>query len=273
VVVHSSTLAQQQAKAAATAHAQEAERVAAHIQQVTAQQYACAADAEAAIAVYEGRAPGHRGRRPRPWRSHTLGYRVEVFTQRTKRPRRGRPTKAEAPQLEQRYRVVVEVEAVERAADDHGWTVLATTVGREVCTAAEIFQASHNQQRPGEPGCRWLKNPAAITPVWREKPARMAAFAMLTVVGLLVYALLQRQVRLSLHDQQQHLPGNKGLTTTPTAAVILSLFSPVLLVQLMLDTTPVLHIYGVQPYHLLVCDAVGIDRGWYAAPSHQEKSV
>jgi hypothetical protein len=70
---------------------------------------------------------------------------------------------------------------------------------------------------------------------------------MLTVVGLLVYALIQRQVRLSLYDQQQSLPGNKGLTTTPTA-------------------------YGVQSYRLLVCDALGIDRGWYTAPSHQGNS-
>ena len=54
---------------------------------------------------------------------------------------------------------------------------------------------------------------------------------MLTVVGVLVYALIPRQVRLSVHDQQQSLPGNKGLTTTPTAAVILTLFSPVMLVQ------------------------------------------
>jgi len=60
---------------------------------------------------------------------------------------------------------------------------------------------------------------------------------MLTVGGLLVYALIQRQGRLSLHDQQQSLPGNKGLTTTPTASVILTLFSPVMLVQWRLDTT------------------------------------
>ena len=96
---------------------------------------------------------------------------------------------------------------------------------------------------------------------------------MLTVVGLLVYALIQRQVRLYLHDQRQSLPGNKGLTTTPTASVILTLFSPVMLVQLMLDTTQVRHIYGVQSYPLLVCDALGIDRGWYTAPSHQGNSA
>ena len=94
---------------------------------------------------------------------------------------------------------------------------------------------------------------------------------MLMVVGLLVYALIQRQVRLYLHDQRQSLPGNKGLTATPTAAVLLTLFSPVLLIQLIRDTPPVLHLYGVQPSHLLVCDALGIDRGWSTAPSHQEK--
>jgi hypothetical protein len=47
---------------------------------------------------------------------------------------------------------------------------------------------------------------------------------MLTVVGLLVYALIQRQARLYLRHHQQSLPGTKGVTATPTAAVILALF-------------------------------------------------
>ena len=34
-----------------------------------------------------------------------------------------------------------------------------------------------------------LRNPAAIAPVWLEKPERIAALAMLTVVGLLVYSI------------------------------------------------------------------------------------
>jgi hypothetical protein len=42
--------------------------------------------------------------------------------------------------------------------------------------------------------------------------------ALLTVVGLLVYAVIQRQVRLSLRDHDRQIPGNKGLTATPTAA-------------------------------------------------------
>jgi hypothetical protein len=50
---------------------------------------------------------------------------------------------------------------------------------------------------------------------------------MLTVVGLLVYTVIQRQVRLYLRDHDQQVPGNKGLTATPTAAAVFALFTPV----------------------------------------------
>src|ERR671922_1168667 len=89
LVVHSSQLAHQTAVASAAAQAKEAERLAAHVQHVEARWFACAADAEAAIAEYEGRGQGRRGRKPRPWRYHALPYRVEAVTQRQKRTQRG----------------------------------------------------------------------------------------------------------------------------------------------------------------------------------------
>jgi transposase len=91
----------------------------------------------------------------------------------------------------------------------------------------------------------WIKHPAAIAPVWLEKPERIAALAMLTVVGLLVYSVIQRQVRLSLRTHEQQLPGNKGMTAIPTAAVVLALFSQVALVQLWIDKHEVVQIAGV----------------------------
>jgi hypothetical protein len=118
---------------------------------------------------------------------------------------------------------VVEVEALANAEEDNGWTVLATPVDAEVCPDADILQAYQDQNITGEPGLRWIKHPAAIAPVWREKPARIAALAMLTVLGLLVSSVIQRQVRLSRRTPAQQLPGNKGLTATPTAAVVLAL--------------------------------------------------
>jgi transposase len=273
LVVHSSQLAQQAAIAATAAHTQEAQRSAEHIQRVEARGFACAADAEAAITDYEGRGQGRRGRKPRLWRYPTLHYRVEAVTSPKKRLRRGRPSKAEASQVEVRYRLAVHPEALTPSEDAHGWTVLATTVRPEGCTDAEMLQAYQEQHTTVEPGFRWIKNPAAISPVWLAKPERIAALAMLTVVGLLVYAVIQRQVRLSLRDHDRHIPGNKGPTATPTAAVVFALFTSVMRVQFAVDEQHTLQVYGVQDDHLIVCEAVGIDPSWYQIAGSGQNSL
>ena len=273
LVVHSSQLAQQAAATYTIAQAKEAERITEHIQRVEARWFACAADAEAAIAEYEGRGQGRRGRKPRPWRYHILHYQVDAVSIPQKRLRRGRPPKAEAPQVEVRYRLGVRSEAVVPSEDAPGWTVLATTVGPEKCTDVETLQAYQEQHITVEPGFRWIKNPAAISPVWLEKPERIAALAMLTVVRLLVYAVIQRQVRLYLRDHNQHIPGNKGPTATPTSAVVFALFTPVTLVHFAVDDTPCLQVHGIQEHHLTVCQAVGIDPIWYQGAATGQNSL
>ena len=159
------------------------------------------------------------------------------------------------------------------SADTQGWTVLATTVGAESGTDAELLQAYQEQHITVEPGFRWIKNPAAISPVWLEKPERIAALAMLTVVGLLVYAVIQRQVRLYLRKQNQHVPGNKGLTALPTTAVVFDLFTSVTLVHFAVDKVPLLHVHGIREDHLIICEAVGIDRAWYQGAAVGQNSL
>jgi len=271
--VHSSQWADQTAVAYAAAQAQAAERLAEHIRRVEARWFACAADAEAAIADYEGRGQGRRGRPPHPWRYHARHYRVEAVSIPKKRPRRGRPPKTEVPPVEVHYRLVVHHEAVRPAEDTSGWTVLATTVPPQGCPDTELLQAYQGQHITVEPGCRWIKTPAAISPVWLEKPERIAALAMLTVVGLLVYAVIQRHVRLYLREHERHIPGNKGLTATPTAAVVFALFTPVMRVHCTVDHIPSLQVHGVQDYHLLICDAVGIAQGWYQGVATGQNSL
>jgi transposase len=176
----------------------------------------------------------------------------------------------EPPPTEAGYRLRVEVEALAKAEEDNGWTVLATTVSPETCTDAEILQAYQEQHTTVESGFRWIKHPAAIAPVWLEKPERIAALAMLTVLGLLVYSLIQRQVRLYLCTHNQQLPGNKGETATPTATVVLSLFAHVAWLHVVVGDQEVEEVYGVQSHHLLVCDALGLDASWYEGPSAQK---
>jgi hypothetical protein len=154
-----------------------------------------------------------------------------------------------------------------------GWTGLATTLRSEVGTAVEILQAYQGQHSTVEPGCRWLKNPAAIRPVWLEKPARMAALALLTVVGWLVDAVMPRQVRLSLRDHHPHIPGNKGPTATPPAAVGFALLTSVMLVQLVVEHTISLQGHGVQDDQLIICEAVGIDPAWYHGVATEQNAL
>jgi transposase len=231
LVVHSSQLAQQHTQTYASAQEKEAEASTDHGQRVHARWCACEADAAAAITEDGHQEPGRRGRRPRPWRSHTGRYRVVAAARRRRRARRGRPAKADPPPTEAGYRLLVEVEPRTNVEEENGWAVLATTVGAEGCSDADILQAYQEQNTSVEPGCRWIKHPAAIAPVWLEQPERIAALAMLTVLGLLVYSVIQRQVRLSLRPHAQQLPGHKGLTATPTAAVVLALFTQVARVQ------------------------------------------
>ena len=53
--------------------------------------------------------------------------------------------------------------------------MLATPVDAEGCPDGEILRAYQDQNTTVEPGFRWIKNPAAIAPVWLEKPERIAA--------------------------------------------------------------------------------------------------
>jgi hypothetical protein len=273
LVVHSSQLASQAAEAYGAAPAKEAAQGAAHIQRVEARWCACVAEAEAAMAEDAGRGQGRRGRKPRPWRYHALHYRGEAVTQRQKRPQRGRPPKTELPPDTIRSRLRGEAAAPVPSADTPGWTVLATTVGAESGTDTEGLQADQGQHITVAPGFRGIKHPAAISPVWLEKPERIAALAMLTVVGWLVYAVIQRQVRLSLREQNQHIPGHKGLTTLPTAAVVFDLCTPGTLVHFAVDHAPILHVHGIREDHLSVCDAVGIDPAWYQGAAAGQNSL
>ena len=174
------------------------------------------------------------------------------------------------PPLESGYRLVVEVAALTNPEEDNGWTVLATTVSAEGGADGEILEAYQDQNNTVESGFRWIKNPAAIAPVWLEKPERIAALAMLTVLGLLVSSIIQRQVRLYLRTHDQQIPGNKGMTTAPTTAVVLALFAQVALVQLWIEGQEVIQLAGVQLYHRLVCDALSLDSSWYAVPLAQK---
>jgi hypothetical protein len=156
------------------------------------------------------------------------------------------------------------------ALETCGWLVLATPIDEQSCGDAEIVQAYRDQTATVERGFRWIKNPAAISPVWLEKRQRIAALAMLTVVGLLVDGLIQRQVCQYLAQHEASIPGNKGPTNIPTATVIFESFATVTRVALTLEDMTVCQIQGWQAHHDLICQALELDHTIYEAPTTQK---
>ncbi len=264
VAVYSSQLAQHHEEAYGKSQEREAKTLAEHVAQVQRRCFACEADAQAAIAEYEGRGPGQRGRHACRWRYHEVTYDIDAQWQRKPRGQRGRPRKDETMEHERLYRLRLQTKPLRPPVSTFGWLVLATTVSENTCDDAEIVRAYRDQTTTVEPGFRWIKNPAAITPVWLEKRERIAALAMLTVVGLLVYSLIQRQVRQYLQQHQQTIPGNKGDTAKPTAAVVLESCVGGFPVSLDLDGVEVCQVHGWQVHHDLICQALGLRALWYA---------
>ena len=99
------------------------------------------------------------------------------------------------------------------------------------------------------------------------------AYIFARICPLPLYAVIQRQVRRSLRDHERHIPGNKGLTATPTAVVVFALFTPVMLVYCTVDNSPSLQVHGVQDYHRLICDAVGMAQTWYQGGTTGQNSL
>ena len=158
--------------------------VVAHGQRGPAPGVACETAAAVASAAEEGRVQGRRGRRPRPGRDHAVHSRSGAATRRPRRARRRRPAPAAPSPMEAGDR------RLGRALGQHGrgegGAGHATTVRAAACADAEILPAYQEHNSTVDPGWRWSKHRAVSSPGWLEKPARIAALAMLTVVGLLV---------------------------------------------------------------------------------------
>jgi len=98
-------------------------------------------------------------------------------------------------------------------------------VSAEVGTDAEVLQVYQDQNTIVEPGLRWIKSPRGDQPRVAGETRTDRSVSNADGLGLLVYSIIQRPVRLYLCTHEQQLPGNKGASATPTAVVVWTLFT------------------------------------------------
>jgi len=222
LVVESPALREQKLRSLEKRHAAEAARVAKRIERLARREFRCKADAESALARFEKSASEF----------HRFETAVRSDEVRVKRDRPGRPRKDERPRTRRVWRVDVDASEDEEAFDNAvfalGCFVLATNLPREgggAHTDSEILEA-YDQQQSVEGCMAWAKGPLQVAPIFLKTPRRIGALCAVYVLALMVYALIQRDVRQRLDRAGTTMPGNRGQgwTARPTTEVLFRLF-------------------------------------------------
>lgn len=221
LVVESSSLIQQKLPMIEGRREKERARIAKSATKLATRAFKCEEDAERAGAAKRDRLA-----------SDFFQLALEVTSEKRalKRDRPGRPCADEERETETVWRVrltvVDEHTSLDELAHRDGCFVLVTSHPREgpgARTDAEVF-AEYQAQHGVEACMHWLKGPLAVAPIFLKTPERVAALGVVYVLALMVYALIQRDMRRRLAAKKELVPGNKGWTDQPTTEVIFRLF-------------------------------------------------
>jgi transposase len=246
VVMHSSEMERTQAQG--QARTIEKERVQGERQaaQEAKREYATEQEAQ------QGAQRWLQGQRFQYW---TFQTEIKAESKSVTRGRRGRPKAGEAPPpVETVYRVHYRMQAHEaarkQAARQHGLYILVTS---QVEASAKQVWADYRGQKEVEGGFRWLKAPGQIAPLFLHTPSRVEALGMVFTLALLLYRLMQWQLRSNLEKTHTTIPGHHGKPTQkPTLAQAMKYFDNINVVYTNTEFGKRRDVVGLLPIHHLI---------------------
>jgi transposase len=261
LVVESTQLAK--AKAPRLAAAQQVERATLATLQQRWQRlaFACEADAHQAATLCLRELALH---------SHHLTFTIASEWVPAKRATRGRPSKGASRPQRQIWRIVWQVqevtEALKRRAQREGRFVLATNVlDAQRLSDADLLRA-YKGQPAVELSFQWAKNPAAIAPSFLETPTRTVALGCVYLIALLVYTLIERQVRRGLAERGETLPDRPAPSPRPTARTVFHLMRNIAAVPLQWAGGSQRHVTMLNGQQLQVIRLLGYEPSIYTLP-------
>ncbi|MFN3476939.1 MAG: IS1634 family transposase [Candidatus Methylomirabilales bacterium] len=184
-----------------------------------------------------------------------------------KRPTRGRPRKGESPPLRQVWRVHLQAQELAEVIAIEGRRARRFVLATNVLDPQQLSDAGVLQAYKGQPAVelsfKWAKNPAAIAPLFLKKPSRIAALGCLYLIALMVYTLIERQVRQRLAETGETLPDRPKPTQRPTARTVFRLMRGIAVVTLARGGQSYRHVTTLGSYQLQVIRLLGFDRAIY----------
>jgi len=226
VVVHSSAHDQRRLKRLQRELKASEQTLQRELKSLQKQSFFCQDDAEAAAA--KARA------------SRTVYHTLEVQVQERPQYARGRPKKDGSRTVKAMHyglvaRVIEDRPALEQRQQQAGCFVLLTnlpTEGEKARSGAEVLQ-SYKDQHGIEQNFGFLKDDAIVNAIFLKTPARIEALGLILLLALLIWRLIEQQMRQHLEKTHTTVPGwdNKP-TQRPTAHMMTIKFKGLLILRL-----------------------------------------
>jgi transposase len=227
-------------------------------------EYYCEADARAAAISYETLSDGIHD--------------VKVSVREKSVPAKGRPSKNGEKRMESRF--IVDTELVENSAgiqrmtDEAGCFILLTNIpleeGEKSHPAAEILK-SYKGQYGVESNFGFLKDPLIVNDLFLKKPSRIDVLGMVLIISLLVWRLVERNMRNYVTNTGKELPGwNKGKTTRPTSYMMKTKFHGIKVARIGSERA----LAGkLRPEVYAYLEALGLDERVFTTPGVKCKAI
>lgn len=166
-------------------------------------------------------------------------YKINSSIKEVPKYKKGRPKGGVKEVKEMHYRVEVKIEekekAIEKMKEEAGCFVLVNNVpkeGEDGYITSEILKA-YKDQHGIEQNFKFLKDPAIVNGIFLKKGERIEVLGLILLLALLIWRLIERELRIFVKETGEELPGwNKGQTNRPTSFMMLTKFSRLIVINI-----------------------------------------
>lgn len=162
------------------------------------------------------------------------------------------------------WEIVENTQGIERIRETAGCFVLISSVpavGEGALDARELLRTYKGQY---ETDFSFLKDDLVVNDLFLKTPSRIDILGMILIIALMIWRLMERQMRLYLEAEETTLPGwdNKP-TTRPTSFMMTTVFDDILTASVQ-GTRVILR--GIGPQQELFLPALGVTDSVYTDP-------
>jgi transposase len=131
--------------------------------------------------------------------------------------------------------IVEDEKAVSRLRQEAGCFVMLTNVAKEgegSYTAKEILRA-YKDQYGIEQNFGFLKDPVIVNSIFLKRPERIEVLGLVLLLSLLIWRLIEREMRQYVERENVDLPGwKRRRTKRPTAFMLMTSFERIMIIKI-----------------------------------------